>query len=364
MAIVYALIMIYLLVGILRRPESAADCGDLPSVSVIVAARNEALRIERCLRALTAQDYPPHLPEIIIVDDRSTDGTRQIIERFATQFDFIRLVCIDVAGGWASSKKNALQAGVANAKGPILLFTDADCVPPPTWIKSHVLRYEQSTGLVAAFSPQRSERGELWNGFLLVDGLASAMVAAGSIGLGRGITCAGRNLSYRKQTLDDIGDYTSLPDSVSGDDDFVLQAISRHPHWRVRYSFAEAAQVPAAGPDSFAAFLRQKRRHLSSGKHFSLKIKAGYALFHCVNCGLWVFAIIGLFGNGLLILPLIIKIALDWAGLGILARKLAVQFRLIHFFYWELLCPTYHLLAGPGAFFGRIVWKSDSRSNF
>jgi len=362
LAIVYALIILYLLVGILRQPDSEADGGELPFVSVVVAARNEAFHIEGCLRALAAQDYPAHLLEIVIVDDRSTDGTRQIVESFAAQFRNLHLICIDNAGEWASSKKNALRTGVADANGSVLLFTDADCVPPPRWIRSHAMHYDESTGLFAAFSPQRSERSEFWNGFLLVDSLASAMVAAGSIGWGKGITCAGRNLSYRKQALEDIDEFAGLPDSVSGDDDFVLQAISRQPHWRVKYSFAKAAQVPAAGPETFAAFLRQKKRHLSSGRHFDLKIKVGYALFHAANYGLWALAVAGLFVNSLLILPFVLKNNLDWSVLSTLARKLSVQFCISHFFYWELLYPIYHLLAGPGAFFGRIQWKSGSQS--
>ncbi len=361
LAIVYALIVTYLLVGILRQQEPEADRDDLPFVTVIVAARNEALRIEGCLRALSAQDYPAHLLEIMIVDDQSTDDTRPIVESFVAQFRNIRLICIDNAGQWASSKKSALQVGVANASGSILLFTDADCVPPPRWIKSHAMHYDESTGLVAAFSPQRSERSKLWDGFLLVDSLASALVAAGSIGWGRGITCAGRNLSYRKVALDDLGGYACVPDSVSGDDDFVLQAISRHPRWRVGYAFAGAAQVPAAGPDSFVSFLRQKKRHLSSGRHFAVNIQVGYALFHAANFGLWTLAVAGVFANTLLTLPCILKISLDWSALSLLARRLSASFRLSHFLYWELLYPLYHVLAGPGAFFGRIVWKSENR---
>ncbi len=361
MAIIYALIILYLLAGIFRQPEPKADCRDLPRVTVIVAARNEAFHIEACLRALATQDYPAHLLEVIIVDDQSTDDTRRIVESFVAQFRNFHLICIDHAGEWTSPKKNALQAGVGKANGSILLFTDADCAPPPSWIKSHVMLYDENTDLVTAFSPQRSERSGFWNGFLLVDSLASAMVAAGSIGWGKGITCAGRNLSYRKQALHDIGEYAGLPDSVSGDDDFVLQAISRQPHWRVKYSFAKAAQVPAVGPDLFVSFVRQKKRHLSSGKHFVLKIQIGYALFHCANYGLWTLAVAGTFAKPLLILPCIMKIVLDWSALSLLAHRLSASFRLSHFFYWELVYPVYHLLAGPGAFFGRIQWKSDSR---
>ena len=63
-----------------------------------------------------------------------------------------------------------------------MLFTDADCVPPRTWAKAMVSRFSKETGLVAGFSPQRAMGKKIWNGFLFLDSLAAAFVAAASIG--------------------------------------------------------------------------------------------------------------------------------------------------------------------------------------
>ncbi|MCC6186597.1 MAG: glycosyltransferase, partial [Chitinophagaceae bacterium] len=49
-------------------------------ISVVVAARNEALHIERCVASILAQDYPAHLVEIIVVDDCSTDSTLALLQ--------------------------------------------------------------------------------------------------------------------------------------------------------------------------------------------------------------------------------------------------------------------------------------------
>lgn len=95
-----------------------------PKVSVIVAACNEADTIEPAARTLLAQNYADL--EIVLVDDRSTDGTGAIIDRLAGEDGRIRPVHVtQLPEGWLG-KVHALNAGLAVARGEWLLFTDAD----------------------------------------------------------------------------------------------------------------------------------------------------------------------------------------------------------------------------------------------
>lgn len=99
---------------------------DAPRVSVIVAARNEERHIETAVRALLAQRYPSL--ELIVVDDRSDDGTPRILSELAARHARMRIVRIEaLPDGWLG-KNNALQAGAAAASGELLLFADADVV--------------------------------------------------------------------------------------------------------------------------------------------------------------------------------------------------------------------------------------------
>lgn len=107
------------------RSHSGAD-GALPSVTWLVAAKDERANIEACLRSLDRQEYPDL--RIIAVNDRSTDGTGEIIDRAAAESD--RLTAVHVQSlreGWFG-KNNAMREGVARAAGEWLCFTDADCV--------------------------------------------------------------------------------------------------------------------------------------------------------------------------------------------------------------------------------------------
>ncbi|HWL91915.1 MAG TPA: glycosyltransferase family 2 protein [Phycisphaerae bacterium] len=104
-------------------PAAAAN---LPSVSMIVAAKDEAHNIEACIHSLERQTYPTL--QIIAVNDRSTDGTREMLDRLAKECP--RLTVRHVAQlreGWFG-KNNAMREGVALAKGDWLCFTDADCI--------------------------------------------------------------------------------------------------------------------------------------------------------------------------------------------------------------------------------------------
>jgi chlorobactene glucosyltransferase len=110
---------------LLKSVESSKKANkDLPFISVLVPARNEETKIARCLESLLAQDYPNF--ELVVIDDRSTDRTGEIIGELAKRDARVKFVHgKDAPSGWIG-KCNALAYAVGHASGDWFVFTDAD----------------------------------------------------------------------------------------------------------------------------------------------------------------------------------------------------------------------------------------------
>jgi chlorobactene glucosyltransferase len=128
------------LAGSLIATSDTSTAHATPSVSVIVAAKDEEAGIEQCVRSLLAQDYPDI--EFIFIDDRSNDRTGQILDALAAEANGkLRVLHItDLPSGWRG-KSHAVHQGVAVATGQYLLFTDADCDFESTDAVTHAVRY-------------------------------------------------------------------------------------------------------------------------------------------------------------------------------------------------------------------------------
>ena len=105
-----------------------------PAVSVVVPVYNGARTIAACIEAIGGQDYQGEM-DVVIVDNGSTDGTREIIGRYG----FARL-----AGSATPGPADARNAGIAATRHDVIAFTDSDCIPGPGWLSA----------LVAALRPE------------------------------------------------------------------------------------------------------------------------------------------------------------------------------------------------------------------
>jgi len=114
----------------------ARDPGDEPPVSIVVTVRNGREHLERCLGALAALDYPTY--EVVVVDDGSTDGTREMAESHALADDGgLRVVSVgdpESPLGIGASRNRGVDA----ARHEIVAFTDADCRPRADWLSDLV----------------------------------------------------------------------------------------------------------------------------------------------------------------------------------------------------------------------------------
>jgi glycosyltransferase involved in cell wall biosynthesis len=122
-----------------------------PPVSVVVCAYNAERTMDACLASLLTLNYPDY--EVVVVNDGSTDRTREIVERHRAAYEADpsapRLVVIDQENKGLSVARNV---GAAAASGEIVAYTDSDCVPDPDWLAFLVYKFVRA-GFVAVGGP-------------------------------------------------------------------------------------------------------------------------------------------------------------------------------------------------------------------
>ena len=142
--------------GRTRRPPVPPHPGEITdtTVTVIVATLNEAARIGPCLAGLRAQGRP--LLEVLVVDSRSTDDTRELVQEAAALDPRIRLLTDEpLPDGWVG-KVWALEHGLRAARGEWVLGIDADTEPRPGLVAGVVEAARAAGYSVASFSPMFS----------------------------------------------------------------------------------------------------------------------------------------------------------------------------------------------------------------
>ena len=282
-------------------------------VSVLVCAWNELENLGELLPLLNAQEYPAF--EILLLDDRSWDGTEDFLKEQAHAWQHVRFIRIDKEFPHITPKKYALTVGMKHARYPVALMTDADCRPISTdWIASMVGQLSAGKDIILGFSPYYKEKG-LLNWFIRCETFYAAVQYLSLARVGLPYMGVGRNLMYRTALFFESKGFYQHKHIVGGDDDlFVNQnatrtntAINLDPESFV-YSFPKT---------TWSDWLRQKRRHLSVGKHYQRGNKIRLGLLSASHVGVWFIGILvllwGIFTHDLLLLQILGAVfALRW----------------------------------------------------
>jgi cellulose synthase/poly-beta-1,6-N-acetylglucosamine synthase-like glycosyltransferase len=238
----------------------------LHAVSIIVPVHNEKGRIEALLKSLAAQDYPK--AELIFVDDRSTDGSAALISRFIEALDparfDARIVSLSENPG-PNFKQYALARGIEAASGEFLLFTDADCAVPPSWIRGMAARLSDSR-IGAAIGPVLKRPGGkgFFHLYQCYEHGVRYVYLAGAVGLGAAGGGFGNNLILRRSCLDMIGGYDSIPPSPT-EDAALVSKIRSSSKYRIRAAVCPDVHVITQGEANWRDLIKQTLRWNNGG---------------------------------------------------------------------------------------------------
>ncbi len=246
----------------------------LPSVVVVVAARNEETRIGKCLESLATQDYPEGLFQIVVVDDRSEDATPDIVRQYSANNGRITLV------EWGSSpnrlgKAGALARGIASSSAEVILTTDADCIVPPRWVIGMVSRL-RGTGLACLGGPTVVAGRSVWARVQALDWILGFAVVSESSVLGHPITAMGNNMAFTRREYDDVGGYRQYSESPTEDYALFIAMAARSGGAVVHLD--PEVLVRTEPEHSLAAAIAQRRRWARGGLRAPALTYALYAV--------------------------------------------------------------------------------------
>lgn len=287
------LMLIYLLLLVFFRSgfkKVQPGCGQNSArISVVVPARNESLCLPNLLEALAQQSYSTKNYEIILIDDRSTDSTYELMAAFAKHRQHVCVIRIVDCPQNVSSKKNALFQGIKQAQYEIILTTDADTLPGPDWIRSIAAYYsgEQQVDVVLGYAAYKTSPpfDTLFHKLLALEYFSLASVALASVAHGFPSTSSGANLSYRKTLFEQVGGFGESMRFHSGDDDLLIHRFKEKTDAGFRYAIGNDAVVHTDPPKNLKQFFHQRIRfaskHLAYPGHVVFVLTCVY-LFHCL----------------------------------------------------------------------------------
>jgi cellulose synthase/poly-beta-1,6-N-acetylglucosamine synthase-like glycosyltransferase len=334
-------------------------------ISVIVAARNEENNLPALLHSLNNQHYPKSLYEVIIVDDHSTDNTWSILQEAAYPELSLRPISLsarlDNKGAIRSFKKKAIETGIQEAKGSLIVTTDADCRFGERWLESIAAFYESTQAKFIAAPVKITARPSLLGIFQSLDFVTLQGITGASVSRRFHSMCNGANLAYEKKAFEEVNGFESIDNIPSGDDMLLMHKIYKKYPDGVFYLKAKEAIVSTDPAPTWKAFFNQRIRWASKADSYDDKrIFRTLLLVYLINVCFVVAAVAACWQNIWLFFCLILLLA-----------KVLIEFPFVHsaaiFFdqvslmkYFPFLQPMhilYTIIAGWLGKFGQYEWK-------
>lgn len=189
--------------------EESKPLDEYPMVSIMVPAHNESIVITRTVHALLNFDYPRDRYEIIVINDNSSDDSKEKLEAIQRNNPDRNLIVIStdkVSGG--TGKSNALNIGFSVSKGEVIAIYDADNTPEPQALRILVenLMADDKLGAVIGKFRTRNRNASILSRFVNIETLAyQCMNQAGRYFFFKLCTIPGTNYVIRRSIITEIG---------------------------------------------------------------------------------------------------------------------------------------------------------------
>jgi cellulose synthase/poly-beta-1,6-N-acetylglucosamine synthase-like glycosyltransferase len=330
-------------------------------ISIIIPFRNEQENILVSLKSIESQLYLTEKFEVIYVNDFSEDNSLELLTNNIKK-ENIRVLSVHQNYSTNAHKKRAVRYGIENAKGDIIVTTDADCFHDEEWLQSLVRAFNSVTGFVSG--PVEFEVDEnLFSEFQKLEFAGLVLCGAGLIGAGHPTICNAANIAYRIKVFDEVGGFKDQMNLSSGDDELLMQKISKDSDFKVKFCIDKRAIVKTSANKTIRDFYQQRKRWASKGLFYSDKsLVLKLILIYVFYVGLIVQLILGLFYNPIFLLSFLASFLFKFIfEFRILHKGKEILFnnlQLKYLFIAEIFQIPYIIFTGLVGAFGNYLWKS------
>ncbi len=308
-----AAVQLFYYLGIFTRifgktpyPPTQVDEG----VSVIMCCRNNRDFLEHNLELILDQDHPNF--EVIVVNDGSTDGTIDFLDDLARQIPKLNVLHLDIDERYHRGKKFAQTIGIKAAKNDQMLFTDADCKPASDqWLREMSRHLTKDKSIVLGVG-NYARKASLTNWIIQLETFHSLLMYINFALAKMPYMGVGRNLAYRRDLFFSVKGFASHQHILSGDDDLFINETATSSNTIVCLS--PEAFTLSEPKTSFAQWMRQKKRHYSTGNLYRTSHKSMLGIYSISLFLFYLFGTLTLLDQGYLI-----------PALGVLGFRFVVQ---------------------------------------
>jgi len=365
--IIYGFFITVAIVGIskLNRTQNKINQKEgTEFISIVISARNEANHIKKCIQQIAKQEFPKSNFELIIIDDASADKTfeaaQQTLETLNLSYRLIRQAT-------HLGKKQNLSLAISQAKGSIIITSDADVVYRHSkWLLTISDYFEAHSPNMLVMPIDYETQPGFLSVFQIFENLALTGITAGYVGIQNPFICNGANLAFKKSAFELVSGYSSHQHLSSGEDVFLMEGIKKISHNSIHYLMSRELIVKVASLINTKEFINQRIRWASKIKYNSNVLNASLGFI--------------ILGANLLIPSLFIALTKQTATTYYLAifitTKLIFDFLLLflaadflgrfkymrYFFLFQFVYWIYALIIGFGSLFITPYWKGKKIS--
>lgn len=264
-----------------------------PFVSIVVAARNEEKTIRKCLDCLICQVYPADCYEIIVVNDASTDDTLSIIKEYA-KLHSEKIIAVDILPEQRQNKgkNNAIDKGIEQSKGEIIITTDSDVYMGYQWLASIAHAFDDQTGVIIGISINKVSSNPV-HAYQALDSGSINVISVALAAMKYPVTCQGSNLAFRRSAYLEVRERVLWLSDSKGNHEWQMQEIDIETDWKIKPYVHPDSFVYTYPPDTWKTLLNQRMRWASTGKDYSkLSVRIYLTFIYCsllsLISSLWV----------------------------------------------------------------------------